>query len=134
MDIWWLHALTFIFGYVTCKTFYFLNVSRISLKLLKSSRVIYLLMITKALEHYVVSEQVMKNYLKESGQDTRTQEAFKIRFENEVDVLKRHAIRDILRNTPSAFRPGLEFHDWSTAMTYLQLHQEDAYNFWRLDE
>ena len=91
-------------------------------------------MMSKALEHYVISEQVMKNYLEQSDQDESARKAFKIRFENEVSTLKENAMRDILRNTPAAFRPGLEFHDWSTAMKYLQVNRDEAYSFWRLDE
>ena len=88
MNIWWLHALVFIFGYITCKTFYFLKATRVSLKLLKSSRVAYLLMAVKIVEQYAVSEYKMKCYLKESEQNEETIKAFKIKFEQDLEIFK----------------------------------------------
>jgi hypothetical protein len=65
MDPWWLYALVFMFGYVTCQTFYFIKSARVSLKLMKSSRVIYLLMMAKAMEKYKIAEEVMISHLQE---------------------------------------------------------------------
>ena len=131
MDIWWLHALTFIFGYVTCKTFYFLNTTRLSLKLIKSSRVIYLIMETRALENYATSERIMKKHLIETDSDLETQKSFEQKFEQETLVFKTQAIATLVEQTPEAFKPGLEFDDWSTAMAHLQKHKEEALRFWR---
>tara|TARA_B100000700_G_C14803230_1_gene741610 strand:- start:139 stop:543 length:405 start_codon:yes stop_codon:yes gene_type:complete len=131
MDIWWLHALTFIFGYVTCKTFYFLNTTRLSLKLLKSSRIIYLIMATRALENYATSERIMKKHLMETDSDLETQKSFEQKFEQETLVFKAQAISNLIEQTPQAFKPGLEFDDWPTAMAHLQKHKEEALRFWR---
>ena len=131
MDIWWLHALTFIFGYVTCKTFYFLNTTRLSLKLIKSSRVIYLIMATRALENYATSERIMKKHLIETDSDLETQKSFEQKFEQETLVFKTQAIATLIEQTPQAFKPGLEFDDWSTAMVHLHKHKEEALRFWR---
>ena len=132
MDIWWLHALTFIFGYVTCKTFYFLNITRLSLNLLKSSRIIYLVMATRTLENYVTSERIMKKHLTETDSDLDTQQAFEQKFTAETLLFKTRAIATLIEQTPEAFRPGLEFHDWNTAMAHLERHREEALRFWRL--
>ena len=132
MDIWWLHALVFIFGYITCKTFYFLNATRVSLKLLKSSRVAYLLMAAKIVEQYAVSEYSMKRYLKESQQDEEVIKAFKIKFEQDLEDFKNSTIHDIINNTPPTFRENLEFDDWRSAMRFLRHNKEDAFNFWRM--
>ena len=134
MDIWWLHVLVFIFGYITCKTFYFLNAVRVSLKLLKSSRVAYLLMAAKIVEQYTISEYSMKRYLKESEQDEETINAFKIKFEQDLKDFKNSVIQDIIHNTPPTFRENLEFDDWRSAMRFLQHNKEDAFNFWRMSE
>ena len=131
MDIWWLHALTFIFGYVTCKTFYFLNTTRLSLKLIKSSRLIYLIMATRALENYATSERIMKKHLIETDSDLETQKSFEQKFEQETLVFKTQAIATLIEQTPQAFKPGLEFDDWSTAMVHLRKHKEEALRFWR---
>tara|TARA_R110002073_G_scaffold30656_3_gene95233 strand:+ start:123 stop:527 length:405 start_codon:yes stop_codon:yes gene_type:complete len=132
MDIWWLHALVFIFGYITCKTFYFLNATRVSLKLLKSSRVAYLLMAAKIVEQYAVSEYSMKRYLKESQQDEEVIKEFKIKFEQDLEDFKNSTIQDIIHNTPPTFRENLEFDDWRSAMRFLRHNKEDAFNFWRM--
>jgi hypothetical protein len=132
MDIWWLHALVFIFGYTTCKTFYFLNTARISLKLIKSSRVIYLLMAVRAIENYLMSERMMNKYLKETKQDKDTVKSFEDKCVLEIEHFKKKTIEQLLLQTPDAFKPGLEFDDWRTAMNHLQQHKEEALDFWRM--
>ena len=134
MDIWFLHALVFIFGYVTCKTFYFLNTARISLKLIKSSRIIYLLMAVRAVENYLMSERMMNKYLKEAEQDESTIKVFEHKCKHEIEHFKKKTIEQLLLQTPDAFRPGLEFDDWNTAMAHLQQHKREALDFWRMGE
>ena len=124
--------MVFIFGYITCKTFYFLNATRVSLKLLKSSRVAYLLMAAKIVEQYAVSEYSMKRYLKESQQDEEVIKEFKIKFEQDLEDFKNSTIQDIIHNTPPTFRENLEFDDWRSAMRFLRHNKEDAFNFWRM--
>ena len=132
MDIWWLHALVFIFGYVTCKTFYFINTARLSLKLLKSSRIIYLVLATRALENYATSERIMKKYLIDTDANKETKNDFELRFEEEKLLFKAQTIATLIGQTPKAFKEGIEFHDWDTAMIHLQRHKEEAFNFWRI--
>ena len=134
MDIWWLHALTFIFGYVTCKTFYFLNTARLSLKLIKSSRIIYLLLAVKAVENYVMSEATMNQHLDKTDQDQTTKDDFKQKSADDLIGFKKLVIRNLLYQTPSAFRPGLEFDDWESAMAHLQHYKAEALEFWRMSE
>ena len=132
MDIWWLHALVFIFGYITCKTFYFLNTARISLKLIKSSRIIYLLMAVRAVENYIISERMMKRYFSEIDKDTEDVKKFQDKCSEELEYFKKQAIGELLKQTPDAFKPGLEFDDWKTAMLHLQRHKDEALDFWRM--
>lgn len=132
MDIWWMHALMFIFGYVTCKTFYFINTARLSLNLLKSSRIIYLIMATRALENYATSERLMKKYIAESEQGIDAQKSFEQKFTQDKSIFKVNVIAALIAQTPEAFKEGLEFHDWDTAMTHLQRHRSEALNFWRM--
>jgi len=134
MDIWWLHALMFVFGYVTCKTFYFLNTARLSLKLIKSSRIIYLLVAVKAVENYMTSETLMKQYLDETDQDEATKDDFTQKSTDDVIGFKKLVITNLLQQTPSAFRPGLEFDDWGSAMAHLQNYKAEALEFWRMSE
>lgn len=133
MGPWWLYTLVFIFGYVTCQTFYFLRSTRVSLKLMKSSRVIYLLMMAKAMEKYKVAEEVMIMNLKKSDKDDKTINAFKESIENERQSFKNRSISWVIDNTPSTFHDIIGFDDWDSAMKFLVLHREEAFKFWRIN-
>ena len=132
MDPWWLYALVFVFGYVTCQTFYFINSSRISLKLMKSSRVIYLLMMAKAMEKYKIAEEVMVSYMRESDKDEKLITSFKESIDNERNSFKDRSITWLLDSTPNTFRDTVGFNDWTSAMKFLVLNREEAFRFWRI--
>ena len=132
MDPWWLYLLVFVFGYITCQTFYFLNATRVSLKLMKSSRVIYLLMMAKAMEKYKIAEEVMVKHLQESGKDESVVLRFKDSIEKERESFKIRTVSWVIENTPDTFKDIIGFQDWDSAMKFLVLHQEEAYKFWRI--
>lgn len=134
MGPWWLYFLVFIFGYVTCKTFYFLQATRMTLKLVKSSRVIYLVMMAKAMEKYKIAEETMLLHLKEAAKDDEAINAFKLGIENERDQFKKTSVEWLTENTPPAFREPIRFVDWGEAMNYLLLNREEAYKFWRFND
>jgi len=132
MDPWWLYTLVFLFGYVTCQTFYFIKSTRVSLKLMKSSRVIYLLMMAKAMEKYKIAEDVMIDHLKKSEGDPVTIKQFKDDIEKERESFKTRSISWALENTPQTFKDIVGFEDWTSAMRYLITHREEALKFWRI--
>jgi hypothetical protein len=131
MDIWWLHALVFVFGYITCKTFYFLNSARISLKLARASQVIYLLTLTKAIEYFVEAENTVINLLGKDV-DEKTIENIKIRFENDQNEYKRRAINYLISITPAPFKEDAHISDWDSAMLFLYERKNTAFEFWRI--
>ena len=57
---YYLYFLTFLFGYFTCRTFYFLRANRISISLIKLSHVIYLSSVVKCIENLVYTRDTMK--------------------------------------------------------------------------
>jgi hypothetical protein len=132
MGPWWLYVMVFVFGYVTCQTFYFINSSRISLKLMKSSRVIYLLMMAKAMEKYKIAEEVMVSYMRESDKDEKLITSFKESIDNERNSFKERSITWLLDSTPNTFRDTVGFDDWTSAMKFLVLNREEAFRFWRI--
>tara|TARA_Y100000592_G_C5333634_1_gene250775 strand:- start:72 stop:482 length:411 start_codon:yes stop_codon:yes gene_type:complete len=134
MGPWWLYTLVFIFGYVTCQTFYFLRSTRVSLKLMKSSRVIYLLMMAKAMEKYKIAEEVMLMNLKLSGRDQEVINSFKESIHEERQSFQQRSVSWIIDNTPATFRDIIGFDDWDSAMKFLVLHQEEAFKFWRIND
>jgi len=131
---WWLYILVFLFGYVTCQTFYFMKGTRITLKLLKSSKVVYLSMLVKAIENYAASEALMLQYMNDSKTPQNIKEAFGINFEAEKDLFKRKTIKYLIDSTPHTFKENIGFYDWDTAMLYLSLNRDEAYDFWRLKD
>jgi len=134
MDPWWLYLLVFTFGYVTCQTFYFFNATRVSLKLMKSSRVIYLLMMAKAMEKYKIAEEVMLMKLKESEKEEKVINNFQENFNKERLSFQNRSVSWVLDNTPDTFRDIVGFDNWESAMKYLIVHREEAYKFWRIEE
>ena len=50
MEQWWMYLLTFVFGYVTCRTFYFVRAARVSLTLVRGAHIIYLSALMHVLE------------------------------------------------------------------------------------
>lgn len=134
MDPWWLYALVFLFGYVTCQTFYFIRSTRVSLKLMKSSRVVYLLMMAKAMEKYRIAEEVMVSNLEQSKKDQKTINSFKDSIELERESFKKRSVSWVIDNTPPTFRDIIGFNDWNSAMKFLVLHQDEAFKFWRISD
>ncbi len=130
----WLYILVFVFGYVTCQTFYFIRSTRVSLKLMKSSRVIYLLMMAKAMEKYKIAEEVMTYNLKKSGQHEKTINLFKESIEEERQSFKDRSVSWVIDNTPQTFRDIIGFEDWDSAMKFLIAHQDEAFKFWRIND
>ena len=123
--------MVFVFGYVTCKTFYFLNSARISLKLVRASQVIYLLTLTKAIEYFVEAENTVINLLGKDV-DEKTIENIKIRFENDQNEYKRRAINYLVSITPSPFKEDAHISDWDSAMLFLYERKNTAFEFWRI--
>ena len=131
MESWWLYLLTFIFGYVTCNVFYFLRLARLSLNLLKTSHIVYLSTLIKALEYLSYSHEVMLEYMIIAEKNSAQISSFKFRFDDEVQKFKDQSIEVLINNHPKFFHSTIEFKDWSTAMKYLSDHQKMALQYWQ---
>tara|TARA_Y100001938_G_C8066460_1_gene420461 strand:- start:1419 stop:1766 length:348 start_codon:yes stop_codon:yes gene_type:complete len=107
-----LHLLLFIFGYITCRTFYFIRAGRLSLRLIVSGHLFYLFAIERALGKY--SEML--------GRSSE--------IENDIEVLQSNSIDYLLKLHPTFYREALKFHDWKTAMEYLESHREITNQYW----
>ena len=130
MDSWWLHLLTFIFGYITCRTFYFVRSSRMSVSLIKTSHIIYLSAIVKALEHLSYAREVMLEHMIRTESHNTEINSFEFRYKRETEALKARSI-DVLKVIhPQFFRSMLSFDDWSSAMEYLQEQKVAVSHFW----
>ena len=130
MHHWWLYLIVFIFGYLTCKTFYFVRSARVSLVLIKASNIIYLSSLIKALEHLSYVREIMLEQMLKSEKNSTQISTFEFRFEQDVQKLKRRSISTLLSCHPEFFRSQLEFDDWKSAMEYLQKNKSTALKFW----
>lgn len=119
-----LYILCFIFGYVTCRTFYFFKATRVGLQVLEMARLVSLSVLIKGLEHY--------NYLKMSkikeivfnGGDQKQIDNFEKLFNNEIEYYKRDSIKAILSEHPQFFKGTVQFNDWNSAMLYLRNNKQ----------
>lgn len=130
MEYWWAFLLTFIFGYVTCRTFYFFRTSRTSLSLLSASHIIYLSSVIKAIEHLSYAREIMREHLLVTEKDALQISSFERSFEDDLSRLKQRSITVLLATHPEFFRSMMKFDDWPTAMKYLEENRDAALSFW----
>ena len=130
MEHWWIYLLTFFFGYVTCKTFYFFRSARLSLVLLRASHIIYLSALIKSLEHLSYAREIMLEHLLRTNKGSAQISSFALNFDEDTRLLKSRSISTFLDCHPSFFRTMIEFDDWNSAMKYLQENKEVALKFW----
>ena len=100
MENWLLYMLVFIFGYSTCRTFYFIRANRISLSLIKLSHMIYLSATIKALE----SLYAVRAKIKMSDIEPLTPDEV---FEEEIKTLKENSVAYLLQLHPKFYRDVL---------------------------
>ena len=130
MQEWWIGILIFIFGYLTCKTFYFIRSARSSLVVLKSAHVIYLSTLIKSIEHLSYSREMVLEQLIKAQKTSVQISSFEMRYEEDVRLFKNRAIDILLYSHPPFFRSMIEFDDWKSAMAYLEENRDSALRFW----
>lgn len=126
---WLLYILVFLLGYVTCKTFYFLSATRLSVNLIRITQLISLLIISRSLEHFIYARTTRLQTMLESNDTTHNITAFTLTFDQEVETFKRRSIRTITKYHSSHFSELLEFEDWKSGMEFLDKHKEIVFNF-----
>lgn len=121
-----LHLLTFIFGYVTCRTFYFFKSGRISVTLLKIMHVVSIAILIKCIEEYSYAGTEKLKALSSCGVLPSDEVYKKIEIENEktIELFKERSIATIIAFHPEYFRNIIEFEDWTTAMKFLQRNKD----------
>jgi hypothetical protein len=118
-SIWWLYLLTFVFGYYTCKTFYFIREMRTGVVLLKLSHALSLFFAARGMENLQYAKSLRVIEMSKTNESKHNIDAFKINFDKEIEQYKRKAVRDILEHHPRFYKDIVEFHDWDSAMIYL---------------
>lgn len=133
MSPWWLYALVFIFGYITCKTFYFARSSRISLSLLLYSQVIYLSSMVKILESLLYTKSFVSGLRRSAKEMSPVCNEIDKKVDAEIAILKNNSINYLINVHPKFYRESLKFDDWDSALRFLRDKKEEAFNFWKHD-
>ena len=126
---WLLYLLVFIFGYITCKTFYFFGATRTSVNLIRITQLISLLIFSKSLEHFAYAKNTRLHVMKQNAESEHNINAFVKMFDQEVADFKYKGIKAIVNYHSSHFQELLEFDDWKTAMKYLDDNKEIVFKF-----
>ena len=130
MEHWLLGVLTFVFGYVTCRTFYFAMSTRISLTLLRAAHLVYISAIIKAIENLSYSREVMLEHIAISERSFTEISLFERQYEEDVRLLKERSIQTLCALHPKFFETALEFANWEEAVGYAEEHREIMFKFW----
>ena len=104
MEYWWIYLLTFLFGYITHKTFYFLRSARLSLSLIKASHIIYLSLLIKAIENFAYTKTLTMQQMKETDKSREQIRKFEYRHDEDVALFKARSIAVLLEYHPPFFR------------------------------
>jgi len=126
---WLMYILVFIFGYITCKTFYFLSATRTSINLIRITQLLSLLIYSKSLEHFAYAKSVRLQTMKQNDESEHNINAFINSFDQEVSAFKFKGIKIIMKYHASHFKDLLKFDDWSSAMNYLDDNKEIVFKF-----
>jgi hypothetical protein len=128
---YFLYSLVFIFGYVTCKTFYFLRANRISLSLIKLSHIVHLSNTIKCVENLTYTRERLREYYLKMDKSSVEISAIEMKFNNDIENLKHNSIKYMLKMHPKFYRETLKFDDWESSMEFLTENKELVFDFWR---
>ena len=117
--IWWLYLLVFVFGYITCKTFYFLREVRLGLVMLKLSHCLSLYTIVRGVESIEYTKSTCLHELRRSEETQRNIDAYQLNIDAEIKLYKDKSIREIINMHPKFYRDLIEYDDWDSAMLFL---------------
>ena len=119
MGPWWLYLLVFVFGYLTCKTFYFIKEVRLGLVMVKISQSISLYCLVKGIEQLEYAKGMKKAEMLRAGETDKNVKIYSTNFDLLIDSYKTKAINDIIQLHPEFYRDVIKFNDWNSAMIYL---------------
>ena len=84
-------------------------------------------MLTRALENYHYTKSFCNERLATNGATEKELESFKIYINNDMEHLKKTAIRDMNKAIPEHFKSSIVFDDWETAMAFLEASKTSNY-------
>ena len=126
---WLQYFLVFVFGYLTCKTFYFFRATRTGILIVKSAQVISLAILAKSMENFAFSRTYKILTLQESGASEQNIGAYTINIDLAINSYKEKAIKHIVEQHSKFYKEILDFDDWKSGMDYLEQNREVAHAF-----
>jgi len=124
MGPWWMYVLVFLFGYYTHKTFYFFRSLKISIGLIRVSQLISLAILAKSMENFYYAHTARIRQMRENASDEKDIRDVRRSFNAEIINYKEKAIEEILKLHPNFYQPIIDFHNWKSAMAYLEDNQK----------
>tara|TARA_B100001564_G_scaffold92041_1_gene74914 strand:+ start:208 stop:606 length:399 start_codon:yes stop_codon:yes gene_type:complete len=119
-----LYFLIFIFGIATHKTFFVYRSAYASLFIIRMAQKTSLSMIVRALENYSYAKTFCIQQMNKNGASEKEIENFKIYIENDIELLKQSSIKEMNKILPNYFNSAEIFHDWQSAMVFLESYQQ----------
>ena len=113
-----LYVSLFLFGYITCFLFYFGKGVNIYMHLTKSSLLLSLFIVVRALEHYSYAKQARIIAMKKNGCNDQTISAIQNKFDEEIKFFKDSYAKDLC-DAQDATPYYRHFENWDTAMNFL---------------
>ncbi len=127
---WILYVLVFVFGYVTCQTFYFIKSSRLSLILLRATHLIYISSMMKAIEHMSYARGIVLEHMLRTDKGSAAISIFEMRHAEEVASLQKRSVDLLVDLHPEFFQRMLNFENWEEASQYVDAHKDIVFKFW----
>ena len=123
--------LVFIFGYITCKTFYFFNSARAGVLIIKLSHIICLTILSRCIEAYSYATYTKLRALSKTGVIPGSKIYEKVKEEDKAELqrFKEKIIASIVAVHPERFKTLITFSDWNGAMNYLEENRQVAILF-----
>jgi hypothetical protein len=112
--------LMYVFGYVTCKTFYYLKAARLGVTLIQTANLFSLFLLTRALENYEISRALCLNDLKQKNLSKENLEIYEANLQAEIDIFKRKSIASLIDSHPDFFESAMGYNDWESGMKFLE--------------
>ena len=126
---WLQYFLVFVFGYATCRTFYFFRATRTGILIVKSAQVISLAILAKSMENFAFSRTYKILTLKENNVSDQNINAYTINIDLAINSYKEKAIKHIVEQHSKFYKEILDFDDWRSGMDYLEQNREVAHAF-----
>jgi ribonucleotide monophosphatase NagD (HAD superfamily) len=134
MGPWWLYLLVFVFGYFTHKIFYFLRSVKISIGLIRVSQLVSLAVLAKSMENFYYSHTSRLRHMRDHNESEKNLKVVRRSFNKEMSDYKEKAVKEILDLHPDFYDPIVEFHDWKSAMKYLEDNQQFVFQLLNQDK